>query len=90
MADKDRDDPATSSWHVDKRVPIALMITIGVQTAGIVWWASDISARVGYVERQISVSAPQADRLTRVEVRVESIQEGVNRIERMIQRPPPQ
>lgn len=81
-------DPAASSWHVDKRVPIALMITIGIQTAGIVWWASDISARVGYVERQISTTAPQADRLTRVEVRVESIQEGVNRIERMIQRVP--
>jgi len=33
-------------WHLNRRVPIALIITIIMQTIGIVWWATSLSARV--------------------------------------------
>ncbi|MBX9596137.1 MAG: hypothetical protein K2X46_17360 [Roseomonas sp.] len=33
-------------WHLDKRVPIALILAVAVQTAGMVWWAGQLSARV--------------------------------------------
>lgn len=81
-----RDDE--TRWHLDRRVPLALILTIVIQTAGLVWWASSLSERVNSLERTRDMTAPQADRLTRVEVKVESIQQGVERIERLIRREP--
>lgn len=85
-------DPAASSWHIDRRIPIAiiatLFITFATQTGAIIWWASGMSYRMDTVERTLQIAAPQADRLTRVEVRIEAIQEGVRRIEGMIRRSP--
>jgi hypothetical protein len=39
-----QNDP--QGWHLDKRVPIAIITAIAVQTFGIVWWAATLSARV--------------------------------------------
>lgn len=35
--------PAAEPWHLDRRIPIALILAIIGQTAGAVWWASTIS-----------------------------------------------
>lgn len=37
-------DPASGTFHIDKRVPVALIVTIILQTAGAVWWAAGIQA----------------------------------------------
>lgn len=76
-------------WTVDRRVPLALIVTIAIQTAGLVWWASSLSERVNTLERRAEASAPQADRLTRVEVKIESVQEGISEIKRLIRRESP-
>lgn len=39
-------DPAEASWHFDRRIPIALIVTIAVQTFGIVWWASWANSQI--------------------------------------------
>jgi cold shock CspA family protein len=31
-------------WHLDRRVPVALILTIAVQTAAAIWWAASVSA----------------------------------------------
>lgn len=81
------------NWRLEKKIPIALIVTIfvmiGTQTATTVWWASSISARVDYLERQMTDARPQGDRLTRVEVRLETVQSGVEEIKRILQRDPP-
>lgn len=74
-------------WHLDKRVPLALIVTILLQTGAAMWWASSLSERVNFLERQLNAAAPQADRLTRVEVKIEAVQEGISEIKRLIQRP---
>lgn len=38
--------PAAEPWHLDRRIPIALILAIIGQTAGAVWWASTISGTV--------------------------------------------
>lgn len=38
-------------WHLDKRVPIAIILAIFVQTAGVVWWAARLEARVVTLEK---------------------------------------
>jgi hypothetical protein len=39
-------------------------------------------------ERKLEVAAPQADRLTRVEVKIENIQSGVDEIKALIRQRP--
>jgi hypothetical protein len=86
MSSRDED----GSWHLDKRVPLALIFTILVQTAMGFWWASGLTERVSVLERGAVAAAPQADRLTRVEVKIENIQSGVDEIKALIrQRPEP-
>lgn len=76
-------------WHLDKRVPIALIFTIIVQTAGLVWWASSLTERVNTLERRADASAPQAERITRLEVNIEVVKEGIVEIKRLIRRENP-
>lgn len=76
-------------WHLDKRVPLALILTIVLQTGAMLWWAASLSERVNNLERQQSASAPQGDRLTRVEVKLETALEGITEIKRLVRREQP-
>ena len=78
---------ALKHWTIDKRVPLALILTISIQTCGIVWWASGLTTRVEQLERQAQATAPQADRLTRVEVRLDNVVDGISEIKALL-RPP--
>lgn len=49
--------PPPEPWHLDRRVPIALIVTLSMQTMGMVWWASGLAHRVDQAEQQISVLA---------------------------------
>lgn len=77
--------PSDSRWHLDKRVPIALIVTIAIQTGSIVWWAATVTARLERLEEKTAVVAPQSDRLTKVEVQLEVVKEGIIEIKRLIQ-----
>lgn len=41
--------PENQQWHADKRVPIALIFTILMQSAVVIWWAADMSAKVDQI-----------------------------------------
>jgi len=75
------------AWHLDKKVPIALIVTIAIQTAGIIWFAAGLFYRVDALEKQTSGYLPHADRITRMEVKIENVERGVTRIESLIQQP---
>lgn len=75
------DDPASGSFHIDKRVPVALIITLIAQTAGIVWWAASISAAQG----QALIDAKRMEmRVDRIEAERDDIKTRVIRIEEKI------
>lgn len=71
-------------WHLDRRVPIALIMTIVIQTAGMVWWASNLSTRVEQLERQHAAIQPQAERIIRLETQLEAIRDGIAELKLMI------
>jgi hypothetical protein len=73
-------------WHLDRKVPLALIFAILGQTAAGIWWASTISSRVDYAERRLEAMAPQADRVTRVEVKIEGVQSDVSEIKQDVKR----
>ena len=49
-----------SYWHLDKRVPIALIFAIVMQTGAAFWWASSISSRVEQIEMRFNRSVERS------------------------------
>lgn len=46
------DQSEKEHWTVDKKIPLALVITLLVQTGGVVWWSSQLSSRVNMIEER--------------------------------------
>jgi hypothetical protein len=82
-------EPDDARWHLDKRVPLALIVTIAIQTGTFIWWASSLTERVNTLERERVATAPQGERLTRVEVKLEGVQVGIDEIKRLLRRESP-
>ena len=82
----DMQNEKQTHWQVDRRIPIALLLGLVLQSFAIAWWASDVTARVTMLERTSIATAPQGDRLTRVEVRIEAVQGDVTEIKSDIKR----
>ncbi len=74
-------DPATGPWHLDKRVPVALILAIVAQTFGWGWWAASISERVTALELWRSDSKDAAARLAVLESQIADIKDILRRIE---------
>lgn len=79
------------SWHLDRRVPLALIFALLVQTAGIVWWAATLQAenegqetRISRLEQQNAQSTVLGERLARLEERLEGVRSDTARIERLL------
>lgn len=45
---------AEPSWHLDRRVPIALIVTLALQTALGVWWASQVTSDVQQTRERVA------------------------------------
>lgn len=73
-------------WHLDKKVPIALIVTIVGQTVVAAWGASNLWTRVGELERQMQSAAPQFERIIRLETKVDGITGSLSEIKALINR----
>jgi hypothetical protein len=88
-------------WHLDKRVPLALILTLAGQTLGMVWWAAELSAsvkdheyRIVRMEHGDAASAIEARRmaemLARLDERLQAQNAILRRIEESLARSPHQ
>jgi hypothetical protein len=73
-------------WHLDKKVPLALIMTIIGQTVVAAWGASNLWTRVGELERQMQIAAPQFERIIRLETKVDGITGSLSEIKTLINR----
>jgi hypothetical protein len=73
-------------WHLDKKVPLALIMTIIGQTVVAAWGASNLWTRVGELERQMRTAAPQFERIIRLETKVDGITGSLSEIKALINR----
>lgn len=82
-------------WHLDRRVPIALILTVAIQTAGMVWWASALSSQVASHDRWIQKAevtlarSAEDDRRTsellgRLDERLGSLQRSIDQLARTL------
>ncbi len=89
-------DKSDERWHVDRKVPVALLVTLLVtftgQTGAAIWWASKTDSRIEVLERTMTAAAPtsveQGTRLTRVETRLEAVQDGISEIKSILRKEP--
>lgn len=84
--DEDLRDPAAAGWHLDKRLPAALLVTLLLQTSAIVWWAATTDSRIRHVEEALASASGTDARLARIEVRVENSNRSLDRLEDRLQR----
>lgn len=72
-----RDDPQTLSWHVDRRVPLALLWTIGgaalTQLATILIWGTMLTGRVTVLETVVAQRSPIVERFIQTESDVRTL-----------------
>jgi hypothetical protein len=84
-------------WHLDKRVPVAIIFAILLQTGGAIWWAANISARVGANETAVArltdsgevlraAVHEQAVQLGRIEEQINGLRADIQRMLSAIER----
>lgn len=76
------------SWHLDKQIPVALVVTILAQGALGLWWVSGLNSQVQIHERRInkieSWNEKQADSLNAVVERLARIEQALLDIKQKI------
>ncbi len=74
------------SWHLDKRVPVALILTLLAYGGVALWWASGVEQRVVSLEvqqRETDAAIREVpSRLARLEVLLERIERQLAKPER--------
>ena len=68
-------------WHLDRRVPLALIVTLVIYGAGFIWSYATLTNRMEVVERWIDDNKLIQNRLERLEVQNEFIRQSLTRIE---------
>jgi hypothetical protein len=68
-----------TGWHLDKKVPLALIFALVMQTAAFAMWVGSINSRVDALENRQVALEDLRDRMIRVEVLLEALVERVDR-----------
>ena len=78
------DDHEITHWRIDRRIPIALLITLFFQFASALVWATQLNARVGTLEQEGISMASFGERLARIDERLQSMKQDVEFIKHEI------
>jgi low affinity Fe/Cu permease len=92
--------PADDAWHLDKKVPVAIIVVLIGQFLLGLWFIAKLdskveeqAARLAKTEAQVSVIDREArefgNRIVRIEEKTSSMLTILQRVERLIDRRPP-
>ena len=70
---------------VERKVPLAVLVAIVVQTAGALVWAGGAAARIGALESRMERQGSVAERLARLEAQGEAMRAALARIEQRME-----
>lgn len=76
------DENPMKGWHLDKRVPLALIVALAIQTGTFGFWLGSVQSRVDELERRTQVNDEVRERLVRVETLLEGLVSRMDRRER--------
>lgn len=75
-------------WSLDKRVPLALIVTIVIQTVSVIWFAASLWQQVQSQDARIAAieAIKTESRLVRVEEALANVKPQLDRIETKLDR----
>ena len=73
-------DQNQEGWHLDRRVPLALITALLIQTGGVIWWAANLSSRVDTLESWVRDNRVIGERLAVIEQVVQLSREDLKEI----------
>jgi hypothetical protein len=79
--------PMTEFKRAEKRIEwgaAALLASLLIQTAGIVWWGAKIDQRVSNLEEKIGATASAGETIARLDERTASMLTTIDRIDRRV------
>lgn len=71
----------TTAWKLDKHIPVAVILAMGLQTAGIIWWASSLTERVVVLEAKAASTSGLVTDVAVIKDRIETLKSVSSRIE---------
>lgn len=71
---------------IEKKITVALLFAIAVQTGGALVWAGAAAQRIAALEYRVELSRPIGERLARVEAELGAMQAQLDRIEGRLER----
>lgn len=78
----------TEQWHLDKRVPVTIIVALLLQTMGFVYvgttWKTETDFRLANLENQNEERKSQEGRIIVMEQQLRYITESLGRIERRL------
>lgn len=78
----------TSHWTLDRRIPLAVVVTIILQSIGLVVWGVTLTNRVSTLEETARLDAPRRDQFIELRVEFRQVQESIAEIKRLLQQRP--
>jgi CHASE1-domain containing sensor protein len=82
------EEEGDNKWHMDKRVPIGIILAILFQTLGLVWYlaktTTDVNNRLDNLEENKRAVASQESRIIVLEQNFSFIKTTLDRIERKL------
>lgn len=76
-------------WRIGREIPIAILLGLATQTGMFVWWNAKIDMRIVALEQKADIAAPQGERLTRVEVKVDNLIAAVGELKDILRKDVP-
>jgi hypothetical protein len=73
-----------NKWHLDKRVPIAMLFALLANLFAGIWYAAKIDSRVAALEISTRDNNLVLERLVRVETQLDGLKDAVNRIDQSV------
>ena len=72
------DEISDTAWHLDKRIPVGLMLGLAINLGVSIWYASKLDSRVTYIENEESRSARMTDKMHMDLERLQDNDSGLN------------
>ena len=74
------------AWHLDRKVPVGIIITILFQAAGGLWFLSKLDSRLDVLEKQNVENVQVNKSFIALEVNLKAMQASQSRIEKRLEK----
>jgi hypothetical protein len=71
-------------WMLDRRIPITVVMTVCIQVAATLVWATSLDARVSSVEQKTLSAHETREKLARIEERLDYMKQDIGFIKQQL------